>query len=244
MTYSFREMLEQQNRLGNFLCVGLDNPAQKSKDIVRETNDLVCAYKVNPAFYLRQGEYGFSALLSTCQMVKKLRPDIPLIIDGKYGDVRHTNEAWAEFAFHVLGGDAVTVQPNPGNSALGPFLSRREKGVFVVCRMSASSEIQELAERFAYLAGVLWNSSENVGIVASTDDEQTMRGLRGIVGDNVPILVAGLGAQGVDPAKAYAAGKNSTGHNIILSASRSIGESTEPRREVEKLRATIAACFV
>ena len=72
----------------SLLCVGLDTDVGKipkflletsknplfdfNKDIIDATKDLVCAYKLNMAFYEVAGKNGFEALEKTIQYFKKV----------------------------------------------------------------------------------------------------------------------------------------------------------------------------
>lgn len=151
---NFREMLEAQWTKGNFVCVGLDSEILKvpaclcydrgregaivafNRAIVEATRDLVCAFKPNFAFYLELGEEGLRVLCQTVAHIHEVAPDVPVILDAKFGDIGNTNKGYAAFAFDVLGADAVTVHPYLGGEALAPFLERKDKGVIVLCRTS------------------------------------------------------------------------------------------------------------
>ncbi|MCL5998803.1 MAG: orotidine 5'-phosphate decarboxylase, partial [Chloroflexi bacterium] len=91
---------QQKNR--SFLCVGLDIvvantplPLQYydepmlpfARAIIEATQDLVCAYKPNLGFYLAEGAAGLVALE---RIVRLVPPDIPIILDGKFGDIGNT----------------------------------------------------------------------------------------------------------------------------------------------------------
>lgn len=151
MARNFKEMLKKQWDRGNFVCVGLDTDLGKiplsvragdqtnwgailefNRQIVGVTKNLAGAYKLNPAFYEAHGEDGWQALKHTVRYINGIAEEVPVILDGKYGDVPHTNAAYAKYAFEELGADAVTVNPYAGGRALWPFLEHDDKGVFVV----------------------------------------------------------------------------------------------------------------
>ena len=116
-------MLENQT----LLCVGLDPVPERmhgysiyefNRAIIDATQDLVCAYKPNLAFYEAQGLDGLRDLEKTLAYI----PDgIPVIGDGKRGDVGSTAEAYAKALFEVWGFDAITVNPYGGRDAIEPF---------------------------------------------------------------------------------------------------------------------------
>ena len=59
------------------------------------THDLVCAYKPNIAFYEALGWDGLNALEKTISYIRTNAPNVPIIGDGKRGDILSTNEAYA-----------------------------------------------------------------------------------------------------------------------------------------------------
>jgi orotidine-5'-phosphate decarboxylase len=126
--------------------------------------------------------------------------------------------------------DAVTVHPYLGSEALKPFLDRKDKGIFVLCRTSnqGASELQDLEvdgeplyKKVAHLVAEKWNTNGNCGVVVGATYPKELEEVRAIVGD-MPILIPGVGAQGGDVKKAVTAGKDSSGKGIIVTASRSI----------------------
>lgn len=175
-------MLEARWDAGNFVCVGLDSAfdqipesARRSghespgdiantimtfnQAIVDATNDLVCAYKPNAAFYAAYGEAGDAALQRTIHYIHTVAPAIPVILDYKRGDIGNTNLGYVRSAFSVLQADAVTVSPYLGYEAMRPFLECKDKGIIVLCRTSnpGASEFQDLTvtvteEQFRELA--------------------------------------------------------------------------------------------
>lgn len=150
--------VEKNNSL---LCVGLDSDIQRiprhirngeppqstfNKAIIDKTYDLVCAYKINTAFYEARGKVGIEALKMTCDYIREKYPQIPIILDAKRGDIGNTNEGSVEFAFNYLGADAITLNPYLGKESLLPFLERKGKSAFILCRTSnpGAGEFQDL----------------------------------------------------------------------------------------------------
>ena len=97
----------QKNK--SLLCVGLDPDPERmpnevgvfefNQAIVDATADLVCAYKLNFAFYeVLEGE-GLTALKQT---VAYIPDDIPVIGDAKRGDIGNTAKAYAKSIFTNL----------------------------------------------------------------------------------------------------------------------------------------------
>ncbi len=163
---NFRELLNAKYAKDKFVCVGLDPVYEKIPQhiqdgdehetisqftcrIVDTTSDIVCAYKLNFASYVQYGKNGFDALSDTIMYIQSVAPHVPVILDAKFGDVEHTNTAYAETAFGVLSADAVTVNPYLGFKPLLPFIlyGGKGKGIFIVCKTSnpGSEMIQDLS---------------------------------------------------------------------------------------------------
>ncbi|PIZ02516.1 orotidine-5'-phosphate decarboxylase [Candidatus Gottesmanbacteria bacterium CG_4_10_14_0_8_um_filter_37_24] len=191
---------------------------------------MVCAYKPNSAFYEAQGEEGIRQLKQTVYFVKENYPKIPVILDAKRADIGNTNEGYVKFAFDHLGADAITLHPYLGKDALKPFLERRDKGLFILCRTSNSGagEFQDLEIDGKPLYQVIaakvakdWNYNGNCGLVVGATYPKELDIVRHIVG-NIPILIPGIGAQGGDLEKTVQAGVDKTGLNALINSSRGI----------------------
>lgn len=274
MNRNFRKMLETQWSRGNFICVGLDSEFGKitefarvggsectvhegntivafNQKIVEATKDLVCAYKLNSAFYEALGAEGIVALQRTIVDIHAIAPNVPVIFDAKRADIGNTNAGYADAAFGFLQADAITVHPYLGAEALQPFLARPEKGVIVLCRTSnpGAGEFQDLSVNgeslYRFVARRVaneWNKNGNCGLVVGATYPNELREVRGLVGD-MPILIPGIGAQGGDMEKTVLAGKDSRGQGMIINSSRGIIFASKgadfaeaARRETEKLR--------
>lgn len=243
---NFRELLEAQWEQGKFLCVGLDSDFEKipeaaridgvggtmvafNRAIIDATKDLVCSYKPNPAFYESHGDEGWKALRATIQYIHDVAPDVAVILDAKRGDIGNTNEAYAESAFDHLHADAITVHPYLGSEPLAPFFNRKDKGVIVLCHTSnpGAGEIQNLPvdgeplyKVVARLAATKWNANGNCSVMVGATYPEELSEVRKIVGD-MPILIAGIGAQDGNLEKTIHAGLAGK-KGLIVNASRSI----------------------
>lgn len=253
---NFRKMLEKKWAEGKFVCVGLDSEVSKipesvkrrfnsfgvddaiitfNRAIAEATEDLAFAYKPNTAFYEAHGAEGISALRRTIEDIHTIAPDVPVILDAKRADIGNTNAGYVKFAFDYLGADAITVHPYLGAEALQPFLERKEKGIFVLCRTSnpGAGEFQDryisvvtgrnmpLYQYVAHNVVTNWNKNGNCALVIGATYPDELREVRGLVGD-MPILIPGIGAQGGDLEKTIAAGKDSRNQGMIINSSRGI----------------------
>ncbi|MBI2610803.1 orotidine-5'-phosphate decarboxylase [Candidatus Kaiserbacteria bacterium] len=248
MARDFRELLETKWDEGKFLCVGLDSDlvkipeaAQKedtrttmvafNRAIIDATKTVVCAYKPNPAFYEARGEEGYAALRETIAYILDVAPDIPVILDAKRGDILSTNEQYAISAFEHLRADAITVHPYLGAEPLKPFFDREERGIIVLCHTSnpGAKEMQNLSvdggeQLYKYVArsaAERWNAKGNCSLMVGATYPEELGEVRSIVGD-MPILVAGVGAQNGDLEKTVQRGLDSRRRGLIVNASRSV----------------------
>lgn len=254
---TFLERLLSASRSRNsLLCLGLDpdpalmpsvDVAYFNRAIIAATADLVCAYKPNLAFYEALGQQGLEALQETLEAIP---PDIPVIGDAKRGDVGHTARAYARALFEVYGFDAATVNPYLGFDSLEPFLSYKEKGVFLLCKTSnaGSRDFQDLAvgsqgvplyEMVAQRARE-WDVNGNLGLVVGATFPRELKRVREIC-PQMPILIPGIGAQGGDLAWAVREGMDERGERAIISVSRQVlyasrGTDYAARARAEALR--------
>ncbi len=243
---NFIEKLTTTSQKNNsFLCVGLD-PYQKmittteelvsfNRLIIEATFDLACAYKPNLAIYEGMGEVGLAALAQTLEIIRDINPSIPIIGDGKRGDIGNCSLAYTSMLFEKYKFDAVTVSPYMGYDSVEPFLQYKDKGIFVLCRTSnpGGKDIQELMvmregdtvahplyEVVAELS-LNWNSYGNVGLVVGATYPEQISRIRQICPDML-FLIPGVGAQGGDIAKVIRNAVDTEGKGFIISVSRQI----------------------
>ena len=270
---SFYQKLNQIVKKHNSLaCVGLDSDFEKipqsfknkknpifefNKSIIKATADFVCAYKLNIAFYEAIGVDGIVQLKMTFDFLNSYYPHIPTILDGKRGDIGSSNEGYVKFIFDYLKADGATVNPYLGEEALKPFLKRKDKGIFVLCRTSnpGATEFQDLKIAlennlskvkclllYLFIAQKVakkWNKNKNCGLVVGATYPDELKEVRKIVGEDIWLLVPGVGAQGADIEKTVKAGLNSKNLGMIINSSRGIIFAKNPKEEVKKLKELI-----
>jgi orotidine-5'-phosphate decarboxylase len=238
---SFTEkLLSVARQNGSLVCVGLDpdpelmpdriDILQFNKAIIDATADLVCAYKLNFAFYEALGVDGFDILKRTVDYI----PDnIPSIGDAKRGDIGNTARAYAEAIFSNLSFDATTLNPYLGFDSVEPFIRYKDRGIFILCRTSnpGSADFQSLRckkeeysstlyELVAFKASQ-WNRYDNIGLVVGATYPQELKTIRESHPD-MPLLIPGIGAQGGNLEKAVLYGVNANGEKVIINSSRQI----------------------
>lgn len=262
---SFHNKLNKIIKKNNsLLCVGLDSDFEKvkgslfffNKRIIEQTHHLVCSYKLNIAFYEAIGLKGLKELKSTTKYLKSKYPEIPIIIDAKRGDIGNTNRGYVKFIFDFLEADAVTVNPYLGEEAIGQFLEKKDRGIIILCRTSnpGAGEFQDLMvhlnhgrfkddtplyQIIAYQVAKKWNKNNNCLLVVGATYPEELKKVREIVGEEMWILVPGIGVQGGDLEATLKAGLNKKGKGLIINSSRGIIFSKNPRQEAENLRERI-----
>ncbi len=257
---NFNEKLAKIVRKNNsLLCVGLDVDKEKmpkhlfqkiknpfldfNKSIIDSSKDLVCAYKLNMAFYEVFGREGFDLLEKTIGYIPK---DIVIILDGKRNDIGNTACKYAQSLFETYNADAVTINPYLGIDGVKPFLEYKNKCSFILCRTSNSSagDFQDVKSNNIPLYQTVahkikdWNSYGNCGAVVGATYPGELEIIRGILGEDIPILIPGIGAQGGDVEKTVKYGTNKKGEMAIIVSSRSIIYTGKDENFAEKARVT------
>ena len=276
---TFIEMLgaaEVRNR--SMLCVGLDpdparfpgalkGDASRIYDfcaaIVEATADLAMAFKPQIAYFAaHRAEDQLERLMAH---MKRVAPQVPVILDAKRGDIGSTAEQYAIEAFERYGADAVTLSPFMGFDSVQPYLKHHGKGAFLLCRTSnpggddlqnqrlASVQGQPLLyEHVAALAQGPWNLNGQLGLVVGATYPNEIARVRELA-PTLPLLIPGVGAQGGDALATVRAGHRSDGAGkttgaVIVNSSRAIlyassGEdfAAAARREALRTRDLLAA---
>jgi orotidine-5'-phosphate decarboxylase len=262
---NWREKLSQVTNTNNsLLCVGLDTDKGKiprflldtsknplldfNKAIIDATKDLVCAYKLNMAFYEAVGTEGFEALEHT---IKFIPSSVVIILDGKRNDIGNTAQKYAQSLFDTLKADAVTINPYLGKDGVSPFLEYVEKCSFILCRTSnpSAGDLQDLKVSSTPLYQIVaqkirdWNVHNNCGAVVGATYPEELKTVRTILGEQIPILIPGVGKQGGDIEKTVKNGTNSQGEMALINSSREIifaGQhedfATQARMKAESVR--------
>jgi orotidine-5'-phosphate decarboxylase len=247
---TFIDMLrtaERQN--GSMLCVGLDpepmrfpgkykGDANKIYDfcaaIVDATADLAISFKPQIAYFAAHRAEG--QLERLMEHMRRVAPQVPIILDAKRGDIGSTAEQYAKEAFERYGADAVTLSPFMGFDSVAPYLDATKypgKGAFLLCRTSnpggddlqsqrfASIDGQPLLyEHVARLAQGPWNLNGQLGLVVGATYPVEIERVRAVA-PTLPLLIPGVGAQGGDAVATVRAGWRPDAP-IIVNSSRAI----------------------
>ena len=211
-----------ERRHQSMLCVGLDpdparfpgawkDDASRIADfcgaIVDATRDLVCAFKPQIAYFAaHRAEDQLERLMAH---IRRVAPDVPVILDAKRGDIGATAEQYAREAFERYQADALTLSPFMGFDSIEPYLRWDGKGLFLLCRTSnpggADLQAQPLDsgelvyERIARLAAGEWNRGGQLGLVVGATVRAGWRGTAAatiapiVVNSSRAVLYAGAG---------------------------------------------------
>jgi orotidine-5'-phosphate decarboxylase len=230
-------------RNGSMLCVGLDPeparfPGAWKGDatrilpfctaIVDATKDLVSAFKPQIAYFAaNRAEDQLERLMAH---IRRVAPEVPVILDAKRGDIGATAEQYAREAFERYGADALTLSPFMGFDSLEPYLRHPGLGLFLLCRTSnpGGSDLQSQAlasgdrlfEHVARLAAGPWNASGSLGLVVGATFPEEVARVRELA-PTLPLLIPGVGAQGGDAEATVRAGRRDDGP-IIVNSSRAV----------------------
>ncbi|RZL10693.1 MAG: orotidine-5'-phosphate decarboxylase [Rubrivivax sp.] len=276
---SFIQQLQHAQHLNDsMLCVGLDPepsrlPGTWKGDaafiyefcaaIVDATKDLVCAFKPQIAYFAaHRAEDQLERLMAH---MKRVAPQVPVILDAKRGDIGSTAEQYAREAFERYQADAVTLSPFMGFDTLEPFLRYPGKGVILLCRTSnpGGSDLQNqrladvqgqprLYEHVAAQAQGPWNTNGQVGLVVGATFPEEIARVRELA-PTLPLLIPGVGAQGGDAAATVKAGlvvgaDGAVTGPIIVNSSRAVlyassGDdfASAARRVAQQTRETLNA---
>ena len=247
---------------GTVLCLGLDPvptglPKGFSSDIagierfvelvVEAALPYATAVKPNLSFYEAFGSAGLAALE---RIRARIPADVPVVADGKRGDIDTTSARQSVAYFDALGFDAVTINPFVGEEALMTYLDRPDHFAYVLCRTSnpGATEFQSLRVASHQVDdGVLtapseplwarvarqaagWGPGGTVGLVVGATAPDELRAIRTIA-PRLPFLVPGVGAQGgtIEPVLVHGPVAGSSpgrpGGSLIVNVSRGIASA-------------------
>lgn len=237
----------------SLLCIGLDTDIEKlphnfpksinsvlefNRNIIEATYDVVCAYKINTAFYEALGVQGFEILKSTINAIPK---DIPVILDSKRGDISSSNEMYAKGLFIELGADAITVNPYFGLESIEPFVKFEDKFVFVVIlstnqgafdfqylKCTDKFVFQHIAERFAKA------KFKNLGFVVGATKGESIKLVREL-SNEILFLIPGIGEQkgNLELALKYGVNRDKI---ALINVSRAVIYASDSKNFAQKAR--------
>jgi len=236
------EKILNKNGEGKFICVGLDTDVSKipiflqheknpalifNKLIIDATKDFAAAYKINFAFYEKNGIKGIEELEKTIELIPK---EVLTIADAKRGDIGNTSKMYAASVYDHFGFDSITLNPYLGKDSLDPFLDYTEKLNFILVLTSnpGANDFEKLElKNGGYLyQSVLnkvneWNSKKNCGIVfGATKIDELKSNINNF--SHLSVLLPGVGAQGGSLEDVVSVFKSNKRENYFVNVSRGI----------------------
>ena len=243
------QILERMKTHDTLLCCGLDPDLKKipPEIIGRQTSDgdkmfeflrgvvdvtasHVCAYKAQKAFFdVLAG--GHDVLKKLIDYIHTSHPGIPVIVDCKIGDIENTMAAYIQNLFGSLQADGIVVNPYMGDDVVLPLAELADKSIVVLVKTSNLSGgivqdvvLQDGQMLWRYMLNLVvnrWNRNENMIPVLSSTVGLNMAEIRPLIPDKMPILLAGVGAQGGNFADLRNL-LNSKGIGVFVNSSRDI----------------------
>jgi len=231
-----------KNNEDKFICVGLDTDPAKipehlksnpdgvyifNQAIIEATKDYAAAYKINFAFYERNGSEGINELEKTIELIPS---DVLSIADAKRGDIGNTSEMYAKSVYEHFGFDAVTLHPYMGKDSLQPFLDFKDKMNYILVLTSnpgvndfeklklenGKYVYQSILEKANY-----WNENKNIGIVfGATKIDDLKNDIKNF--GELSVLLPGVGAQGGSLEEVNSIFKENHRKNFLVNVSRGI----------------------
>lgn len=229
LAHEIFQKLDQRMAASNSLvCVGLDPDINKiplscinqghSEEktiysfltaIIDVTAPHACAFKLQKAFY-DQYDFGHELLRKVVAYIHETQPEIPAFIDCKIGDTDNTMKAYMQLLFDDIKADAVVVNPYMGDDVLEPFVHDENKvGIILIQTSNPNAKVvqelrlangKKLWEQILELTITRWNKNNNLMVVLSSNTDQgDYQAIRAQVPQDMPILLAGIGAQGGNP---------------------------------------------
>ncbi len=164
---------------------------------------------------------GSTSLAQTLKLIKSYFGNIPIILDGKRGDIASSSLNYAREAFDVWGADSTTVSPYMGSDSIEPFISGtfQSKGVYLLNRTSnkGAADFQNLqvlnkegtnlplyrsvCEKIISYA----KAGSSLGAVVGATGMSELKDIAGFFASNIscggdggggPRLIPGVGSQG------------------------------------------------
>lgn len=243
------QILERMRTHNTLVCCGLDPDLKKMPAEIVESNvsdedkvleflqgvvDVtaphVCAYKVQKAFFdVLAG--GHEVLKRLIDHIHSSHPSVPVIVDCKIGDIENTMDSYIHNLFNLLKADGIVVNPYMGDDVLMPLVAWADKSIVVLVKTSNPSGgiVQDVVLEngqplWRYMLDLVvnrWNQNENMIPVLSSTVGLDMAEIRSLVPDKIPILLAGVGAQGGSYAQLRDL-LNSESIGVFVNSSRSI----------------------
>jgi orotidine-5'-phosphate decarboxylase len=242
------------------ICVGLDTDINKipkyflkysdpvfefNKIVIENTCETAAAFKINFAFYEREGAKGIENLAKTLEIIPK---NLFTIADAKRGDIGNTSQMYAASVYEHFNFDSVTLHPYMGYDSISPFLEYSNKLSFILAltsnQGSADFEKLRLADgRFLFQEVIekvkTWNTRNNCGVVFGATNLSELQENIQIFG-NLPVLLPGVGAQGGNLKEIVKVFQNQAKSDYLINVSRALLYCDDSERFPAALKTMLA----
>ena len=138
--------MDKQGEIPKYLIDELKDPSkiilEFNKNLIDHTSDLIPVVKPQIAFYEK-----YEALAALKETIKYAhKKDLLVILDSKRNDIGSTSEAYAYSTFKVYNADACTINAYLGFDGIKPYLSYKDKGLFILVKTSnpSSKDFQDI----------------------------------------------------------------------------------------------------
>ncbi len=175
------------------------------EQVIDVTAPHVCAYKVQKAFFDILPN-GHNLLKEVVAYSHSLNSSVPVILDCKIGDIDNTMQVYLENLFGEIDADGIVVNPYMGDDVMKPLAEYPNKAIVVLAKTSNPSggivqdvELKSgvpLWQHILRLTVGRWNTAGNLIPVVSSTVGLNLTDVRKMIPDQMPILLAGVGAQG------------------------------------------------
>jgi len=235
-------------------------------DVIDATAPHCCAFKPNLAFFEAFGIPGWQALYKVLDHIKQNYRNHVLVVDGKRNDIGNTAGKYA-ISLKNMGADVITTNPYMGCDTMEEYL-KVGLGIFVLCltsnagvtdfqklrfhhEVASDGSIMDLYAKVAVTVKQRFGQTGDAGLVVGATHPDELKKVRALVGDDMPFLIPGLGAQGGEAeATILANGKGLA----IINTSRSVlyasdgedyaeaagSEAERTKNEINKYQAKMA----
>ncbi len=201
-----------------------------SLDIVEQVSDYCCSIKPNTQYYL-----GHTGTLK--KITRKIHDEGMLaILDHKLSDIGSTNGS-ALYWIKEMGFDAFTFSPFAGNTEKTVEIAHKNNLAIMVLTLMSNPEAEKMLINttvngqpyYLHTAKTVKETKADgcvVGLTCFVEDEY-IKNIQKIVGDNVVFLLQGIGPQGGQ------ANKIRFARNPLVSLGRAVIYSDNPRTAIK-----------
>lgn len=209
---------------------------------IAETTNQVCAYKLNLGFYEVLSRAGLELL---DRVLGEIPEDIPIILDGKHGDINTSTEL-AQLLFEQWQVDACTLLPYAGLDQVAPFLVYPRNAVFVLCYTgnSSGSVLQDYPSTglplYLHLiqASKTWGTPEQLGLQLDTVTPDVLARVRSLAPERL-LLLAGDYSETSDLTQILAAGLSTGGDGLLFPVPPNLLLDKAPGKAISNLQDAI-----